>query len=80
MLPFFGGGGNMAKPDKYLMYPRETIKAVATHRDQVVIELDLPDAGLQLGVVMAVRMAPADARILAKQILQSADDAERQAH
>lgn len=65
-------------PEKYLMYPRETLKAVATHKGHVVIELDLPDSGLRPGVVMAVRMAPDDARALAKHILQSAYEAEQE--
>lgn len=70
----------MTKPDKYLVYTAENISAVATHKNDVIIELKLPDAGLLPGVTLAFRMLPGEARTIAKLLVQTADDIEGKQH
>ncbi len=66
----------MAKPDKYLIYTAEHLKAVATHEGDVIVEFDLPEFGLTPGVVLAIRMLPHEAREVAKLLVQKAREAE----
>lgn len=65
----------MSKPDKYLVYTADKIRAVATHGSDVILEVELPDAGLMPGVTLAFRLEPEHARSLGQLLIQKADAA-----
>ena len=67
----------MAKPEKYLIYTAQRLSAVATHRNDVLVEILMPEAGLMPGVTIAVRMEPNEARDIALLLVQAAADTEK---
>ena len=67
------------KPKNYVVYAGQEIRAVATLKDEVLIEVLLPDIGLMPGYTLAFRIRPSDARSLATLLQQAADQIEKKA-
>jgi hypothetical protein len=70
----------MSKADKYVVHRAKRLSAVLTHGREVLVEIDLPDAGLLPGVRMAICMEPREAREVAALLFRMADEAESESN